>query len=99
MDKKEFSERREALDKLIYDLKEEKKALVEEWVKQNSTIPIGTKVRIKADGRIGFVASYSMEFSNTEVYIKLNKCKKDGTHANMSMGCWSLKVDDVEVLE
>jgi hypothetical protein len=99
MNKKEFQEKKEALVSQINALKKEKEALEVAWVKQNSAIPIGTKVRIKDDGRIGFVASYSMEFSNTEVYIKLNKCKKDGTQANMSMGCWSLKVEDVEVME
>lgn len=98
MEKKEFREQKHLLIKQINDLKTQVKILEEKQIAESATIPIGTKVRIKADGRIGFVTSYYIGLLD-DVCIKLNKCKNDGSMSGHSMGVYELKTDEVEVVD
>ena len=95
MEKSVFAKQRFDIQEEIKHLKNKLKTLEETQCAEEGKLPPHTKVRIKSDGRIGFVVSYYIGWCD-DVCVKLNKQKKDGTEANQSMGCYNLKVDEIE---
>ena len=95
MDKNEYVKRREELQKQLMELKDE-------YVRTNSPLPIGTKVKV-TDGndeiQFDILEGYRCEYDDVVPIIA--KLKKDGTKhatAHIYVG-WRSKIEVVENLK
>lgn len=80
MDKSEYITKREELYKQLIDLKQE-------YIKTNSPIPSGTKVKITNgcnEVRYGFLVGYTCNYDDVEPIVR--KMNKDGKpHATINL--------------
>lgn len=83
MTKEEYLKREDALHNKIDEIRDEIKNLRKEYIKENKSFPIGTKVRITNDNyphleKEGIVSDYGVTCSGNVQPIVM-KIKKDGT--------------------
>ena len=76
MTKEEFSKKRKELEEKLYNLQEE-------YIKSNSPIPQGTKVKVTRGNEVkyGFIESYYLVRDNLKPSVLV--MKKDGTPSTM----------------
>jgi hypothetical protein len=88
MDKKEFLEKKNAIEKEIADLCNKNNELCQEYIESNQPFPIGSKVKVTMLENVplgereeivyGVVKGYKISVDN-EVRPVLSKVNKDGT--------------------
>lgn len=90
MEKEDYKEALELLNKNIEDLNNQKKQLKQAFIDENAEFKVGEKVLVIDSTKTenaAFIKSVSISY-NGEIEYKFLKCKKDGTPSQHELWSW-----------